>query len=199
MERSRSEFRPTRISGLLTLLLISPFLIGPIDVAARGGTSGPAPAPGGEPIAVVDANGNQVGEVVGATTNTATVALKVGGRGVILVVRGATTQSSLEGDLLPFQGTGTLRFESTDCSGPPLMFVDPIRTVDPGIVAAPGMTLYMPEVPTILGSRILGSGRGQGGRCVALSPPILADNMVPAVPIIDLLTVFTPPFRIVFR
>lgn len=78
-------------------------------------------SPGIQPanVMVVDASGKQVGTVIGAgilrNTNEvfATMAVIAQGRGVILEVTGREVER--------LGGTNVLLYESSDCSGPPLV------------------------------------------------------------------------------
>jgi hypothetical protein len=142
------------IAGLLVLL--------PLDALARDRENATAlHSPRG--IAVVDANGKQVGTVVEARLREVTIALIVNGRRVLLDVISPVSTEYYP----PFRGAAFVAFESRDCSGPPFLFEHPDRLLDAGAVAPPGMTLYLPAVP--------------GAAPVA---------------IVDLLTLFTPPFRV---
>ena len=180
------------LAGLLVLL--------PLDAPARDRGDVTAPhAPRG--IAVVDANGKHVGTVVEARPRDVTIALSVNGRRVLLdVISAVSTQYSpgVAALVPPFRGAALLAFESGDCSGPPFLFEHPDRLLDAGAVAPPGLTLYLPEVPGAVSAKIVwGSYAGISG-CQALELPYLAHSFVPAVAVVDLLTLFTPPFRLLF-
>jgi hypothetical protein len=185
------------IVGFLVLLL-------PLDALAGGRR---------DTIAVVDANGRQVGTVVGARIADATIALSVNGRHALLdVVSANSTVYPGLGALLPFQGAEAgllLTFESRDCSGAPFLYQPPNRLFDWAAVAPPGMTLYLPETEGMAPRTILpGSFLETLGCQTSLAtitgfddppdPPTTA-YYVPAAAIVDLLTLFTPPFRLVFR
>ena len=184
------------IVGLLVLL--------PLDVLAGGRR---------DKIAIVDANGKQVGTVVGARIADVTIALSVNGRHALLdVVSANSTVYPGGGALLPLRGAGaglSLMFESRDCSGAPFLYQPPNRLFDWAAVAPPGMTLYLPETAGMAPRTILvGSFLVALGVCETsltpigfddpLDPPMSFDG-VPAAAIVDLLTLFTPPFRLVFR
>ena len=151
-------------------------------------------------VTVVDANGKQVGTVVEARLRDVTIALSVNGRNVLLDVFSAasTEYSPGAGALPPLRGSSLLSFESRDCSGPPLLFQHPPRLLDAGAIAPPGLTLYLPAVPRAAPAAFVwGSYVGTAG-CQAVPIPVTVDNLVPAVAVVDLLTLFTPPFRLLF-
>jgi hypothetical protein len=184
------------IVGLLALL--------PLDALAGGRR---------DEIAVVDANGRQVGTVVGARIADVTIALSVNGRQALLdVVSANSTVYPGLGALLPIQGAEAgllLTFESRDCSGAPFLYQPPERLFDWAAVAPPGMTLYLPETEGMAPRTIMpGSSLEAVGGCLTSLTPITGFDdpseppttayFVPAAAIVDLLTLFTPPFRLVF-
>ena len=183
------------IAGLLALL--------PLDALAGGRR---------DTIAVVDANGKQVGTVVGARIADFTIALSVNGRDALLdVVLSDLLVIPGLGTLLPIQGVDRLlMFESRDCSGAPFLYQPPDRLFDWAAVAPPGMTLYLPETEG-MAPRTITPGSfvpALGGCLTSLTPITGVDDpseppttayFVPAAAIVDLLTLFTPPFRLVFR
>jgi hypothetical protein len=173
------------LAGLLVLL--------PLDAPARDREGVRVPhAPKG--IAVVDANGKQVGTVVEARLRDVTIALIVNGRRVLLDVISPVSTEYYP----PFRGAAFVAFESRDCSGPPFLFEHPDRLLDAGAVAPPGMTLYLPAVPGAAPVAITaGSSAGVAG-CRASEHPFLDRSYVSAVAVVDLLTLFTPPFRLLF-
>jgi hypothetical protein len=154
-----------------------------------------------EKLVVVDANGKQVGTVVGSRVNRVTIALRVNGRHVLLNVDSAVDTPVFPGTTLlvpPIRGFGGVSFESRDCSGPPFLFQSGNGLLDSGFVAPPGLTLYLPTVPGAAPTPIaLSSYWGTGG-CRTQEPPVLSNAYVPAVAVVDLLTLFTPPFRLLF-
>jgi hypothetical protein len=166
-------------------------------------------------IEVVDAHGKQVGNVVGVFLGFPTVALRVKDQGLLLNVVATDSYPSFQGPtILPIQpwyttvsiGVGPanfLSFESDDCSGAPLMvdFTGPAnenRLLQNTVVALPGMTVYVADQST--GPRqVEVRSFLSGGEASAICQTFPASrSVVPAIPLIDLLTVFTPPFRIVF-
>ena len=173
------------LAGLLVLL--------PLDALARdrGNVTVPRPPEG---VAVVDANGKQVGTVVEARLREVTIALSVNGRRVLLdVISPVSTQYHP-----PLRGAAFLAFESRDCSGPPFLSEHPDRLLDAGAIAPPGMTLYVPAVPGAAPVAIVSGSTAGGAGCQAVEHPFLDRAYVPAVAVVDLLTLFTPPFRLIF-
>jgi hypothetical protein len=172
------------LAGLLVLL--------PLDASAGGRPNAR------EKLVVVDANGEQVGTVVGSRVTQVTIALSVNGRHVLLTVNWAADTPVFPGTTLPappIQGADLLRFESRDCSGQPFLLSSANELLDLGAVAPPGLTLYLP-VPGAAPRQIAWSSYWRTGGCRTQEQPILSDGEVPAVAIVDLLTFFTPPFRI---
>jgi hypothetical protein len=173
------------LAGLLALL--------PLDASAGGRPNAR------EKLVVVDANGKQVGTVVGSRATQVTIALSVNGRHVLLAVNWAVDTPVFPGTTLlvpPIHGADLLRFESRDCSGQPFLLSSANELLDLGPVAPPGMTLYLP-VPGAAPRQIAWSSyRHDTGGCRTQEQPILSDGEVPAVAIVDLLTLFTPPFRV---
>jgi hypothetical protein len=178
------------LAGLLVLL--------PLDAPARDreGVRGPH-APTG--VAVVDANGKQVGTVVEARVRDVTIALSVNGRRVLLdVISSVSTEYSPGVPTPPFRAPAFLAFESRDCSGPPFMYEHPDRLLDWGAIAPPGLTLYLPAGPGAAPVAITAGSSASVAGCRTSEHPFLDRSYVPAVAIVDLRTLFTPPFRLLF-
>jgi hypothetical protein len=152
--------------------------------AALGGARGLPDVP-----VVVDATGRVVGPVVGVSSPWLEVSLTAGGRVVSLTV----TEDRF------LAGSNQVRFESTDCSGPPLLLTFP---------PAPGVTRLEP--PSGIGPDNVLFGESGGPEasvtvksfwnqfltppgCAPLAPVL--STVVPAAPLLDL-TTFTPPFSV---
>ena len=178
------------LAGLLVLL--------PLEALARDRGNVTVPdSPKG--IAVVDANGKHVGTVVEARPRDVTIALSVNGRRVLLDVVSSVSTEYYPGALFPpFRGAALLAFESRDCSGPPFLYEHPDRLLDWGAVAPPGLTLYLPAVPGVAQVTIAAGSYAGGAGCHVAEHPYLDGSYVPAVAVVDLLTLFTPPFRLLF-
>ena len=145
-------------------------------------------------IQVVDSTGKLVGRTVGVEKDRVTVALQVEGH--LLVIR-------VFQDHFTFEGPGNLFFESKDCSGPPFIAVD-LQNADGEVsvlpliaIPPPGTTVYAPvqgEPPrTIAAQSELGTF--QSTPCFAVLG--LIQGALPATPLLDLNSQFTPPFRAV--
>ncbi|MGZ8916535.1 MAG: hypothetical protein ACXW1Z_25915 [Methylobacter sp.] len=87
-------------------------------------------------------------------------------------------------------------FESSDCSGTP--FVQVITTftlsalIETARVDEPGSTVYLPDLDNIQQGFQSHSTQSSSG-CFAFDQTL---NVAPEIPIIDLDTVFTPPFEV---
>jgi hypothetical protein len=178
------------LAGLLVLL--------PVDARARDreGVRGPH---GPRGVVVVDANGKQVGTVVEARVRDVTIALSVNGRRVLLdVISSVSIEYTPGAPLPPFRAPSFLAFESRDCSGLPFMYEHPDRLLDWGAIAPPGLTLYLPAVPGAAPVAIVAGSTASVAGCRVSEFLFLDRSYVPAVTVVDLLTLFTPPFRLRF-
>jgi hypothetical protein len=151
----------------------------PLDPATVGlESTGPA---------AYDANGNKVGKVISTNTHSAVVPLKVADHSPFtLLVAGNR--------LIP---NSAAVFESTDCSGTLYLeegTIDSDRVWSRAGVAPPGRTVYLAEIGTPLRTITIGSlWNPTVNTCV----PVNRDGQVfPATPVIDLSTLFTPPFSV---
>ena len=98
-----------------------------------------------------------------------------------------------------FESSDDLAFESTDCSGPPYLISS--ESGGPSLFAAasiapPGHTLYVEDTGASSRSINVGSTLPSVDGCGAFSPPF-AMEAIPALTMVDLDTLFTPPFRLV--
>jgi hypothetical protein len=153
-------------------------------------------------LRVLDANGKRLGIVVGATTGGVTVALRINGRGVLLGVQFAQAFPERGGTRQPIAvGNGdVLLYTSTDCSGTPMLTSDPSYLVPAATIAAPGMTVWMADT-TATPQPLVWHSYLDLGLCTAFTLPsnIVSPPLVPAIPLVNLLDHFTPPFRIKFK
>jgi hypothetical protein len=83
-------------------------------------------------------------------------------------------------------------FESTDCSGTPFVQVITSALVETARVDEPGSTVYLPDLDNIQQEFLSRSIQGSFG-CSTIDNIL---NVAPEIPIIDLDTVFTPPFEV---
>ncbi len=90
-----------------------------------------------------------------------------------------------------------LYYESSDCSGQPLLQVDPATLVGFGpshVGSLPDQTLTTPREGATLTSTIVRSDRATGRPCHVRAEFTI--NAVPGDPFIDLGPLYTPPFRV---
>jgi len=152
---------------------------GPQGIQGPEGPEGPA----GPSIVVLDALGAEVGRVMDVSGNEfARVPLRVSGHTFTLIV-------TKEGF---FRDNGVPVFESSDCSGTPLMPVGTPSVFPTVIVGSPGHTAYLPDPIAIPQNFPVESILRPDG-CDPITTGI--DNAVPAIPLVDLDTLFTPPFE----
>lgn len=88
---------------------------------------------------------------------------------------------------------GPLWFESTDCSGSPWMYPPDDTLLTQTIVALPGNTVYTSDPAAVPQSITVQSYKEQDGSCWPFATNTIR---VPAQPVIDLFSVFTPPFSV---
>ena len=131
-------------------------------------------------VVVVDSKGKVVGSALGALGFSTTVLLKIDDR-LIPVALGKNSYSR----------TGTMLFELPNCQGTPWMVPTPEALVTNPKLGPPGNTIYIAKEDVVPVRITLASSFGQS--CVTTIGTLEA---VPAVPFVDLDTVFTPPFSI---
>jgi hypothetical protein len=155
-----------------------------------------AHGPGNEPIlkmnktlTVIDAHHKTVGQIGPFPTmlcGGSAVSYKVGNRVFTVSVN----------------KTGFIRcladyaFESTDCSGTPFVFInDTSALVEIARVGEPGSTVYLPDLDNIQ-HNFLSHSFYEGGLGECFSVDNIIPNVAPEIAIIDLDTLFTPPFDV---
>lgn len=153
-------------------------------------------------LKVFDATGKKVGDVLSMKEYSAgypngsspIVALKFGGHVFTVEV----LRHQLSGNL-----SDLLYFQSQDCTGTPYLrgylgapalFGDQADVLLAAHVSAPGKTVYLPVPGSISQSRSVQSSWWRDGVCQLGGDAGLLS--VPAFPLIDLNTVFTPPFSV---
>ncbi len=141
-------------------------------------------------LEVVDANGKLVGEVIDFFFEEhPLVAFKKEGK-LFMVAVSPSAQT-----FFGYGAGGALYYESTDCSGAPFVYPFPFLIL-PTVVNPPGMTVYVPDTsatPQEVNFNSLLHEVASGGTCDTVSS---TDFLVPAVPLVDLASVFTPPFSV---
>lgn len=163
-------------------------------------------------LTVVDAKGKKVGRVfsIGSGTFIRRPAGIEGGAGVLVAFQ-VTGHPPFVLEVTPthFFGSAYLYFVSPDCSGSPFMQgqvpilvgadlsgygVSSSSLLPPVAVAIPGQTVYIPDPAAPVQSIVPGSLLIEG-TCAPLSGSPATD-VRPALALIDLERIFTPPFSI---
>lgn len=160
---------------------------GPKGDKGDTGSQGPIGPPGASSssAAVYGANGNKVGDVIGTSIASMVVTFEAG-RNLFAL--------SVGKDEIGGQLDGTFRYESTDCSGTPFTYYpEPGRIFPFVVISAPGRTVYLPDQNATPYFFHYGSTRDENGLCQASSDVWTG---VPAIPLVDLNTLFTPPFHV---
>jgi|SRR6266850_6409458 len=144
-------------------------------------------------ITVVDAHGVIVGDLFSSDLFSGNVmAFEVDQRPFVLRV----TPVGLAGT------STSVVFNSNNCSGPPFIWLRdtttvPLSLLPASAVAGPGHTLYLedPEADPLVLNAFSGSRWPPGGPCapLAVSDPSV---LLPVEPVVDLDTLFTPPFSV---
>jgi hypothetical protein len=141
-------------------------------------------------LSVVDSSGKTMGKLLDlykGNSGSAIVALKAND----LVFTVWIHRDSFE--------TGDLCFESADCSGPAFpceCFDPPLLGAAQAVISAPGNTLYATAAGATPRPVTLRSS-SWGGTCSDLGWENTCDSALPVQPLVDLDTLFTPPFRLV--
>jgi hypothetical protein len=139
---------------------------------------------------VVDSLGTQIGNVFGLTFDgsqhvLANVVLQKDGRMVALIVYPDH-----------FEGTGpSLSFQSTDCTGTALFDGAFNTMILPGTIEGPGNTVYVPDTSTPPQS-LTANSLLQLGTCYSAPGGFGLLLAIPAVPLVNLDTLYTPPFSL---
>jgi len=145
-----------------------------------------------EGLAVVDSTGNTVGKFTGFTGGLRLAQVVFGNSSEVLV---------LQVDREEFFGNsssgGEIHFESSDCSGTPLLT---LTDSDPSIVPivgvwGPGNTVYKAELGVVPSEVRVFSRLARDGTCVVLGGGF--HPTVPSEPLLDLDTLFTSPFTVI--
>jgi hypothetical protein len=133
---------------------------------------------------VVDANGTVVGNAISLQAQMPIVALEVSGVTFTLVVLPDRLQSAGR--------SPTLWFESTDCSGAPM--IEPGPFLSATVIGSPGDTLYAQDPNGVRRIFTAGSKITEANR--TCQPTFGTLFGVPAIPLIDLSATFVPPFSL---
>jgi hypothetical protein len=168
--------------------IISIALMSPLAVGAHGADKEPR-LKNNKTLTVIDANHKTVGQIgpfQGVCASNA-VSYQVGGR---IFSVGVDKTGFPKCPILT-----TSFFESTDCSGTPFVQVFISALVEISRVGEPGSTVYLPDLDNIQQNFLSHSQTNLfGGGCSIFDNNL--PNAAPEIPIIDLDTVFTPPFKV---
>ena len=159
--------------------------LGKGDTGGQGpqGPQGPE-GPAGPSIVVLDALGAEVGRVLDViNSETLTIPLRVSGHTIMLF---ANKEGFFRNDQFPL-------FESSDCSGTPLMRKPTPSLFSTVTVGSPGHTVYLPDPDASFQNILIKSVLKPNGCDLQL--PLRTFLVVPAIPLVDLDTLFTPPFE----
>lgn len=141
-----------------------------------------------ESLSAYDANGKRVGRVLDMTgTNEGMI--------VPVSVKGVVTYLSLYSDTL-VAGNGGVLYQSTDCTGTAYVGTSSFGFAQ--LVTGtglPGLTVYVQESGQPTQSILVASRVATETGCEAVVNPFM-DSAFPAVPLVDLSAVFTPPFTV---
>jgi len=133
-------------------------------------------------VVVLDALGVEVGRVIDVTNDTVKIPLRMNGHTFTLF---ADKEGFFRNDQFPL-------FESSDCSGTPLMARPTPSLFSTVTVGSPGHTVYLPDPDASFQNILIKSVLKPNGCDLQL--PIRTFLVVPAIPLVDLDTLFTPPF-----
>lgn len=136
--------------------------------------------------AVYDATGKKVGDITDLDTGTAAVLFQLNQYRLLLYVIS-------DGNFF-YSGNIYLFFESSDCTGTPLVPSQaPNRFVPSVTIADPGQTLYIADPQGLPQFVNYHSTIIPGGPCTTTNN---GATLVPALALGDLSTLFTPPFSV---
>jgi hypothetical protein len=137
---------------------------------------------------VVDSGDTVVGNVTGFTFDGSQRVLPA----VVLERNGQRVGLLVHPDR--FEGSGpSLAYESLDCTGQAWLNGPFATLILPGTIEGPGQTVYIPDLSATPGL-VTAQSLLQMGRCFTFQFDV--SPAVPALPLVDLDTVFTPPFRL---
>jgi len=137
---------------------------------------------------VIDSKGVQVGQYAGTGGQVAVVVLEVNG-----------FLATLYAYADRLSGNSILASESTDCSGPLFTTTMPVTTFPRTGVAPPGNTMMVAD-PNGVGQEItVRAYRSAFGTCDIIGGSGFPATGYPMIPLVDLDTMFTPPFSVKFK
>jgi len=136
---------------------------------------------------IVDSVGSVVGPVTGFTFDgpqrvLPNVVFQKDG-----LLAGLLVGSGLEGS------GGSLAFDQVGCQGQAYLSGPFTTLILPGTIESPGQTLYVPD-PSVPPGLVTARSLLQAGTCFTFQFDLL--SAVPAIPVVDLDTLFIPPFSL---
>lgn len=147
-------------------------------------------------LTVVDSTGTTLGRVVGTPSFwgvSVSVPFRIEGQLFVLNVA--------INDYFGNEDDDEVLFESADCSGQPFLDdpedfgTDPLPILPVVAVNAPGNTVYLQVRGSAAETRLIQSGLHENGNCYT-DPDPFERRVVPALTVVDMDTLFTPPFSV---
>ena len=163
---------------------------GPPGPQGPAGPTGPAGPPGsaGGGLLVVDSVGNGVGHVVGLMFDGSQRVLP----NVILQQQGLMVGLMVTPN--GFEGSGgSLAFSLAGYKGQAFLSSDFTTLILPGTIEGPGNTVYVPD-PSATPGPVTAQSLLQLGTCFSFQFDL--PSAVPALPLVNLDTLYTPPFSL---
>ena len=137
---------------------------------------------------VVDSAGTVVGSITGFTVDGPRLVLPQ----VVLQRDGRLVGLLVHPDR--FEGSGqSLAYASMDCTGPAWLSGPFATLILPGTIEGPGQTVYIPD-PSATPGLVTAQSILQMGTCFTFQFDV--SSAVPAIPLVDLNTLFIPPFSL---
>jgi hypothetical protein len=168
------------------ILFLAPVMVMGLFVTGAHGSDDQSRLKNNDTLTVIDSNKRKVGQIGPLPTGFC------GGSAVSYEANGRIFSVSVNKT-----GFGKCQplyfFESSDCSGTPFVQVDTSALIESARVGEPGSTVYLPKLDE------LRKGFQSHSLIEFESFCNTVDNIVdvaPEIPIIDLDTIFTPPFKI---
>jgi hypothetical protein len=158
-------------------------------------TAGQEPLRSLPTLTVIDGHGQRVGTVTSLLILNPAIPILIG---LVAFAVGDQPFILRVGSQGIGSGNGMPLFNSGNCSGTPLVFESIVTNslIEPAVVSAPGHTVYLSEpgaMPQVFTS-FVGTQLRSDGTCL---PANLGNiSLLPARAVVDLDTLFTPPFSV---
>ncbi|MBI3144392.1 MAG: hypothetical protein HYZ18_03815 [Pseudogulbenkiania sp.] len=149
------------------------------------------------PLRVFDSNGKRVGDVISVYTADGPAAITVDFQQQNIVLWAYSYGLSADSG-----GRGlNVYFTTADCTGTPYVDEQGATLLPLAVLARPGRTLYFGDSTVtpfqpLLSSLLPGETRGGATGACTIIAPSSERRVVPAIRLIDLDTLFTPPFSV---